>query len=229
MKNEFRKIFEPVKIGAVEIKNRIALASMGNFGLTNPDGSFNRRGIDYFIERARGSVGLIITGICKVENEIEPVSPSIVPLVSRAAYIPFGEITEAVHALGSKFFVQLTAGFGRVGHPKFLLKQPIAPSVMPNHWDAAVTCRELAYGEVEHYVKCFGDAAEIVAEAGVDGVEIHAVHQGYLLDQFTIVLFNRRTDKFGGDLRGRLTFPIEIVKEIKKGWGGNFQSLFGSV
>ncbi len=220
--SKFNRILEPIKIGPVEIRNRIAMAPMGNFGLTNPDGSFNRRCIDYFIERAKGSVGLIITGICKVENEVEPVSPSIVPLVSRAAYNPFLELAEAVHALGSKIFVQLTAGFGRVGHPKLLFKHPIAPSGIPNYWDPSVTCRELKTEEVEYYVKCFGDAAEIVAEAGVDGVEIHAVHEGYLLDQFTIGMFNRRTDKYGGDLIGRLTFPIEIVREIKKRVGRHF-------
>ena len=220
--SNFNKLLEPIQIGPVEIRNRIAMAAMGNFGLTNPDGSFNRRCIDYFIERARGNVGLIVTGICKVENEVEPVPLSIVPLVSRAAYTSFLELTEAVHALGSKIFVQLTAGLGRVGNPKLLLKHPIAPSAIPNYWDPTITCRELKTEEVEYYVKCFGNAAEIVAEAGVDGVEIHAVHEGYLLDQFTIAMFNRRTDKYGGDLMGRLTFPIEIVREIKKRVGRHF-------
>lgn len=222
MKSNFARILQPISIGPLEIKNRIAMAPMGNFGLTNADGSFNGRCIDYFIERARGGVGLIITGICKVENEVEPVSPSIVPLVSRAAYAPFLELAEAVHALGSKIFVQLTAGFGRVGNQELLLKHPIAPSAIPNYWDPSVTCRELKTEEVEYYVKCFGDAAEIVAEAGMDGVEIHAVHEGYLLDQFTIAMFNRRNDKYGGDLMGRLTFPIEIVREIKKRVGNHF-------
>jgi len=71
-------------------------------------------------------------------------------------------------------------------------------------------------------VKCFGEAAEILAVAEVDGVEIHAVHEGYLLDQFTISMFNRRGDKYGGDLEGRLRFPIAIVQEIKKKVGRNF-------
>jgi 2-enoate reductase len=222
METDFVKILEPTKIGSVEIKNRIAMAPMGNFCLTNPDGSFGQRAIDYFIERARGGVGLIITGICKVENEIEPVSSSIVPVVTRASLASFMELTEAVHALGSKIFVQLTAGFGRVGHPSILSKSPIAPSAIPNYWIPSITCRELTTEEVEHYVKCFGDAAEIVKEAGVDGVEIHAVHEGYLLDQFTISMFNRRSDKYGGDLAGRLTFPVEIVREIKKRAGETF-------
>ena len=218
----FEKLLQPIQIGGVEIKNRIALAPMGNFCLTNADGSLSQRGVDYYVERARGGVGLIITGLFKVENEIEPVSPSIVPLVTRAAYAPFLEMTEAAHALGTKVFVQLTAGFGRVGHPQMLAKEPVAPSPIPNYWDPNVTCRELTIAEIGRYVKCFGDAAEIVREAGCDGVEIHAVHEGYLLDQFAISLFNRRTDKYGGDLEGRLTFATEIVQEIKKRVGKSF-------
>jgi 2-enoate reductase len=220
MSNKFNKLLEPIKIGKVEIKNRIAMAPMGVLGLTNPDGSLNKRGVDYYIERARGGTGLIITGAFKVEREIDSCAPSI--LFSEASLASFAELAEAVHALGSKIFVQLTAGFGRVGHPMMLLKQPVAPSAIPNYWNPSITCRELKTEEVEHIVECFGEAAEICAMAGIDGVEIHAVHEGYLLDQFTIAMFNRRTDKYGGDLRGRLTFPIEILQEIKKKVGINF-------
>ena len=220
MSSMFSKIFEPIKIGAVEIKNRVAMAPMGILGLTNPDGSLNKRGVDYYIERARGGTGLIITGAFKVECEIDACAPSI--LFSEASLSSFGELAEAVHAMGSKIFVQLTAGFGRVGHPMMLLKQPVAPSAIPNYWNPGTTCRELKTEEVESIVKHFGKAAEICAMAGIDGVEVHAVHEGYLLDQFTIALFNRRTDKYGGDLRGRLTFPIEIVREIKDKVGRNF-------
>ncbi len=220
MSDKFSKILEPIKIGTVEIKNRIAMAPMGILGLTNPDGSLTKRGIDYYVERARGGTGLIITGAFKVESEIDACAPNI--LFSAASLTSFAELAETVHAFGSKIFVQLTAGFGRSGHPMMLLKQPVAPSAIPNYWNPNITCRELKTEEVEHIVKCFGEAAEICAMAGIDGVEIHAVHEGYLLDQFTIAFFNRRTDKYGGDLMGRLTFPIEIVREIKNKVGKNF-------
>ncbi len=220
MSDKFSKILEPIKIGTVEIKNRIAMAPMGILGLTNPDGSLTKRGIDYYVERARGGTGLIITGAFKVESEIDACAPNI--LFSAASLSSFAELAETVHAFGSKIFVQLTAGFGRSGHPMMLLKQPVAPSAIPNYWNPNITCRELKTEEVEHIVKCFGEAAEICAMADIDGVEIHAVHEGYLLDQFTIAFFNRRTDKYGGDLMGRLTFPIEIVREIKNKVGKNF-------
>jgi 2-enoate reductase len=213
----YSKLLEPISIGGVEIRNRVAMGAMGNFGLTNVDGSFNQRCVDYFIERARGGVGLIVTGVCKVEDEIEPLPKQIVPFISQAAYPPLLELSEAVHALGARIFVQLTGGFGRVVSPLLLGgRKPVSASAIPNYWDPSVTCREMTTDEVERLVHAFGDAAEIVAQAGVDGVEIHAVHEGYLVDQFTIGMFNRRTDKYGGDLRGRLTLPIEIVQEIKR-------------
>ncbi|MFC1930268.1 FAD-dependent oxidoreductase, partial [Chloroflexota bacterium] len=132
------------------------------------------------------------------------------------------ELTEGVHAYGARIFIQLTGGVGRVGNPRGLLSKPVAPSAIPNYWDPTITCREITTEEVERLVQAFGEGAKIALAAGFDGVEIHAVHEGYLIDQFTIAMFNRRTDKYGGDLKGRLTLPVEIVKEIKKEVGADF-------
>ncbi|WP_433542541.1 FAD-dependent oxidoreductase [Neomoorella humiferrea] len=222
------RLFEPVKIGKVEVKNKIAMAPMGVLGLVTTDGCFSERAIDYYIERARGGTGLIITSVTKVENEIEAFKPGMVPTVSVNPphfIATAGELTERVHAYGTRIFLQLGMGFGRVASPVMLAGEPVAPSAIPNFWEPAITCRELATREVETLVRRAGEAAEIAVEAGFDGVEIHAMHEGYLLDQFTIALFNRRTDKYGGDLRGRLTFPIEIVQEIKKRVGKEFPVL----
>jgi 2-enoate reductase len=219
MANKFQKLFEPIKIGEVEIKNRIAMAPMGVIGLLNPDGSLGPRGIDYYLERSKGGVGLIITSVHKVENEIE--SLPILPLVSRAAVASFTELSEAIHALGSKIFVQLTAGTGRVAFPLMLRSQLVSASAIPSYWEPSKTCRELKTEEVEQLIKCFGNAAEILAAAGIDGVELHG-HEGYLFDQFTTALWNRRTDKYGGNLAARLKFPIEVLHEIKKRVGQSF-------
>lgn len=225
MSNQCSKLFQPITIGGLEIKNRIAMAPMGNLGLATPDGCFSQRAIDYFVERAKGGTGLIITGVTKIENEIEKIIPGIAPMVSLnpARFIQSAsEMTERVHAYGAKIFLQLAIGLGRVASPRMLLNHPVAPSPIPNYWEPHITCRELTTEEVETLVKKAGEAAVIAAEAGFDGVEIHAMHEGYLLDQFTIAMFNKRTDKYGGDLRGRLTFPIEIVKAIKKLVGPSF-------
>ncbi len=219
MVEKFRRLFEPITIGSVEIKNRVAMAPMGALGLLNPDGSLGPRGVDYYCERAKGGVGLIITSVFKVENEIE--SLPIVPLVSRNAIASFSELTEIIHSFGSKIFVQLTAGFGRVAMPHMLRSRQVSASGNPTYWEPAKTCRELKTEEVEQLVKCFGNAAEILAAAGIDGVELHG-HEGYLFDQFTTAIWNRRTDKYGGDLAARLKFPIEVLQEIKTRAGHRF-------
>ncbi|MDD4569939.1 MAG: FAD-dependent oxidoreductase [Tepidanaerobacteraceae bacterium] len=220
-----KQIFQPIKIGKVEIKNRIAMVPMANLGLIDKEGTFTERVVDYYVERAKGGTGLIITGAVKVENEIEKLKMPSFPCITLNP-IQFiataSELTEHVHAFGSKIFIQVTFGLGRSAAPAFLEGPPVAPSAIPNYWDPTVTCRELTTQEVETMVKRCGEAAHIAREAGFDGMEIHAMHEGYLLDQFTIALFNRRTDKYGGDLKGRLTLPIEIVSEIKKYAGKDF-------
>ena len=223
--SKYSKIFEPIKIRRLEIKNRIAMAPMGVGGLTTIEGAFSQRAIDYYIERAIGGTGLIITSLVWIENEIEKHRMPSIPCTSvNPAYFiqTASELTEGVHAYGARIFLQLTAGVGRVGRPAGLLSQPIAPSAIPNYWDPTITCREITVKEVERLVQAFGEAAKVAVAAGFDGVEIHAVHEGYLIDQFTIAMFNRRTDKYGGDLKGRLTLPVEIVKEIKEEAGADF-------
>lgn len=225
MYREREKLFEPIRIRSVMIPNRIAMAPMGIIGMVTKDGCYTERAVEYYVERARGGTGLIITGAVKLENEIEklkmPTFPCITlnPLhfITRAA-----ELTERVHAYGSKIFIQVTAGLGHNAHPIMLDCHPVAPSAIPNYWEPSVTCRELTTEEVERLVERFIEAAEIAIAAGFDGMEIHAMHEGYLLDQFTMSFFNRRTDKYGGDLEGRLTFPIEILKVIKTKVDKNF-------
>ena len=219
MPERFTKLLEPIKIGRVEIKNRVAMAPMGLVGLLDPDGCPGRRAAEYYIERARGGVGLIITGLFKVEMEIDCFA-DVHFSQSPHSTARFAELAEAVHALGSKIFVQLTAGFGRVIPPGRMKKQPVSASAVPYYWNPKITCREITADEVEKIVRCFGDSAAILAGAGVDGIELHG-HEGYLFDQFTTGVWNKRTDKYGGDLEGRLRFPIEVLNEIKNRAGGS--------
>jgi 2-enoate reductase len=213
----YPKLFEPVKIGKLTIKNRIAMAPMGIVGLTNPDGNPGPRGIDYYIERARGGTGLIITGLFHVSDEFRR---GWIRGIDRFSLGPFGELAEAVHALGAKIFVQLTAGFGRVSfYPG--MGQPVSASAVPAYFTPSIICRPLETEEVDAIVAGFGEAAVILAAAGVDGIELHG-HEGYIFDQFTTAIWNQRTDKYGGDLRGRLTFPIDVLNIIKKRAGADF-------
>ncbi|MBM7624450.1 FAD-dependent oxidoreductase [Sporohalobacter salinus] len=219
------KLFKPIEINSVEIKNRIAMAPMGIGGLVTQDGCFTKRARDYYIERAKGGTGLIITSVTKVENEIERIKPGIFPVVSAnpTRFIKTAsEMNEQVHAHGTKIFLQLTLGLGRVADPHILETEPVAPSALPNYWEPNVTCRALTTKEAETLVEKAVQGAETAKEAGFDGVEIHAVHEGYLLDQFTIDLFNNRIDKYGGELKDRLRFPTEIVQNIKDNLGNDF-------
>ena len=143
---KFQKMFEPVNIGDVRIKNRIAMAPMGIVGLTTPEGHPTQRAIDYYIERAKGGVGLIITSLFKVDNTIE-VSRGRIEVLTKEARTPLGELCDVVHSLGAKIFIQLTAGFGRVSVPERIIGKPISASAVPHYWDPTVTCRALKTDE----------------------------------------------------------------------------------
>jgi 2-enoate reductase len=223
MKNLCKHLFESVKIGRVEIKNRIALAPMGTGSiLVDSEGKLGPRGVEYYLERCRGGVGLIISHASKVENEVESLKKGAgFPLVTHVVAGPFAELADAAHAFGTKIFVQLSAGFGRTAHPRILRETPVSASVNPNYWDPTIICREVTTEEVERLVKAFGPAAKLLSECGIDGIELHG-HEGYLFDQFTTAVWNRRTDKYGGDLADRLKFPIEVLQEIKGEVGKSF-------
>ena len=221
----WKELFQPVKIGHCEIKNRFAMAPMGPLGLADAEGGFNQRGIDYYTERAKGGTGLIITGVTFVDNKVEEHG---MPNCPCSTYNPVQfirtarEMTERIHAYHAKIFLQMSGGFGRVTIPTNLGEYPpVAPSPIPHRW-LDKTCRELKVEEIKYIVEQFGKGAYNAKRAGFDGVQIHAVHEGYLIDQFAIALFNQRTDEYGGSLENRLRFAREIVEEIKKQCGADF-------
>lgn len=220
-----RLLFTPYTLGGVALKNRYVMAPMGNLGMVDENGAFTQRAVEYFVARAKGGVGLIITGLCDVAPEVEGlearhiVSPVRDP---RAFKLTAIEMVERVHAWGCKIFLQLTAGFGYAGNPKEHFANFVAPSAIRNRWDPQYQHRELTRHEIYQFIEGFAASAEIARSCGFDGVEIHAVHEGYLLDQFTMAFYNQRADEFGGDLDGRLRFPREVVKAIKARCGSTF-------
>lgn len=222
---KYSKLFSPIKIGSITIKNRFAMAPMGPLGLADANGGWNQRGIDYYVERAKGGTGLIITGVTFFDQVVEKQDPSTVPnpLYKPVNFVKTSrEMTERIHAYGSKIFLQLSGGFGRVTIPTNVGDiPPIAPSAIPHRW-LDKTCRAITVEEIHAIVKQFGEAAFHAKRAGFDGVQIHAVHEGYLIDQFAISMFNQRTDEYGGSLENRLRFAKEIVEEIKKTCGDDF-------
>ena len=201
------------------------MAPMGPLGLADANGGWNQRGIDYYVERAKGGTGLIITGVTFFDQVVEKQDPTTVPnpLYKPVNFVKTSrEMTERIHAYGSKIFLQLSGGFGRVTIPTNVGDiPPIAPSAIPHRW-LDKTCRAITVDEIHAIVRQFGEAAFHAKRAGFDGVQIHAVHEGYLIDQFAISMFNQRTDEYGGSLENRLRFAKEIVEEIKKTCGDDF-------
>jgi 2-enoate reductase len=221
----YASLFEPVRIGRLEIKNRFAMAPMGPLGLSDTEGAFNQKGIDYYTARAKGGAGLLITGVTFVDNEIEKHAMPHVPCSTHnpVHFIRTArEMTERIHAYDAKIFLQMSGGFGRVTVPTNMGEYPpVAPSAIPHRWMDKI-CRPLETDEIHHIVTMFGQGAFNARRAGFDGVQIHAVHEGYLIDQFAISFFNHRTDEYGGSLENRLRFARQIVEKIKETCGDDF-------
>lgn len=221
---KFERLFEPVNIGKVNIKNRIAMAAMNPIGLANRDGGLSQRAIDYYLERAFGDVGLIIIGVIKVA-EIEPKFGYL--FINWESFPSFSEMAELLHCYGTKVFAQLIPGYGR-NLPGMMIDRgfkPVSPSVVPAYWRPNVTTRALTTEEVEKMVEAFGNAAELLKAAGIDGIELQG-YGGYLLDEFTTTRWNKRNDKYGGSLENRLKFPIGILNAIKDKAGKDFPVIY---
>ena len=220
-------LFEPLRVGSLQLKNRIVLEPMGihSHRLVNEDGSFTEDGITFYETIAKGGTGLIITSAMPVNStfDLAKGSKASMDLAGEAFVENTKSFTQRIHQYGAKVFMQLSAGAGRV-QPRFIADgEPIAPSDgLPNFWNPSILHRALTKEEIEQYIRCFGQAARKAKEGGVDGVEIHAVHEGYLLDQFTLAFCNKRTDEYGGSLEGRFLFAKRIVEAIKESCGQDY-------
>lgn len=240
MNQTYEALFTPWKIGKVEIKNRIVLCPMGGtslFGWMEPN-HFDREAARFFLERAHNNVGLIIPGIAPIRDTIG----GRWLYQNKRMFRELKPYMEKIHETGARLFVQLTAGMGRSWaisdevlplHKNPILRtlaKPIldtnyqlaSPSPLPSRWAEGVTCPEMTVPQIEEIIAAFAKTALLCKEAGVDGVEVHAVHEGYLLDQFAMKYTNRRTDNYGGSFENRYRFAVEIVKAIKKVCGQDY-------
>jgi len=240
MQQRLEPLFTPWKIGNCEIKNRIVMTSMGGTNLLGwmEINHFDKAGAKFIMEVAKNNCGLVLPGCQPVYN---PMFGQWLHK-KKKMYKNLAKWMPEFHKTGAKLFVQLTAGFGRsftishlmetlytnkalrvVSKPFMDLdKITAAPSASPNRWSDKVPSREMTVEEIQEFITAFGKTAKLLKDAGVDGVEIHAVHEGYLLDQFTLKYVNKRTDAYGGSLENRYRFAAEIVKEIKKVCGEDF-------
>ncbi len=240
MNQKYNALFTPWKIGNVEIPNRIVQCSMGGtslFGWMEPS-HLDKEAAYFLLNRAQDGVGLILPGMQCIKD----------PILGRWLYQNdkmFKDLEvymKEFHKTGSKLFIQLAAGMGRsmaITKPMvMLLKNPLlgkiaspiadldyitaSASATPNRWYEEIKSRPMTIQEIHDQVDAFAKTAKKLMDAGVDGVEIHAVHEGYLLDQFTISNMNYRTDEYGGSFENRYRFPVEIVQAIKAACGNDF-------
>ncbi|MFC2006496.1 FAD-dependent oxidoreductase [Chloroflexota bacterium] len=222
------KLFDPGKIGRLSVKNRIVMAAMRN-RLIEPDGRLSQQGIDYYVARVKGGTGLIITTAARTRQiEQLPIAPLGDTLMADARiYVGrLNELAEAAHDYGAKVALQFTLGKGRNIEGEILRSAgAVAPSPLPAFSDPGVTARELTIEEIERLVQGVQFSAEVIRDAGIDAVELNC-HAGYLVDQFMTALWNKRTDKYGGDLDGRLRFALELVEAMKKGAGADFPLIY---
>ena len=240
MEQRLEPLFTPWKIGNCEIKNRIVLTSMGGTNLLGwmEVNHFDKDGARFIMEVAKNNCGLVLPGCQPVYN---PMYGKWL-YKNEKMYQDLAKWMPEFHKTGAKLFVQLTAGFGRsftissmmetlyTNKALRVLAKPVmdldkitaAPSPSPNRWSDKVPSREMTVEEIKEFITAFGKTAKLLKDAGVDGVEIHAVHEGYLLDQFTLKYVNKRTDEYGGSFENRYRFAVEIVKEIKRVCGKDF-------
>ncbi len=240
MNKQLEPLFTPWKIGNCEIKNRIVMTSMGGtdlFGWMEVN-HFDKEGAKFILEVAKNNAGLVLPGCQPVYNPMfgQWLDKNEKMYKDLAAWMP------EFHKTGAKLFVQLTAGFGRsftvssmmemlyttpvvnvISKPVMNLdKITASASPSPNRWSDKIPSREMTKAEIRRFIDAFAESARKLKEAGVDGVEVHAVHEGYLLDQFTLKYVNKRTDEYGGSFENRYRFAAEIVKAIKKACGADF-------
>lgn len=240
MRQEYEILFTPWKIGKLEIKNRIVMCSMGGtsiFGWMEPN-HFDKEAASFLLERAKNNVGLLLPGIAPVRDTMG----GRWLYQNKGKFKHLKEFMDEFHKTGAKLFIQLTAGMGRsmaindlmvkmaknkvlgtLGKPLFDVDYLCASaSATPNRWADGVWSRPLTVDEIHQIVEAFAKTAKLCMDAGVDGIEVHAVHEGYLLDQFTMKYTNQRTDEYGGSFENRYRFPAEIVKAVKNTCGADF-------
>jgi 2,4-dienoyl-CoA reductase-like NADH-dependent reductase (Old Yellow Enzyme family)/NADPH-dependent 2,4-dienoyl-CoA reductase/sulfur reductase-like enzyme len=210
-----KNLFQPLKIGSMEVQNRIVMSGMDpGFGIDD-DGCVTDQLIEYLVERARSRPGMIVTGAKPVHplGTADPNTIKMVPLWEERVLPSLERMVKAVHNYDVKFGAQLNhAGLAH------LPQESVCPSAIPELAGMGLPIREATRDDLKEYVQAFAVAAERCVKVGFDFVEIHGGH-GYLINTFLTPFYNRRTDEYGGSLENRVRFLLEIIRAIRKSVG----------
>ncbi|MDP2744085.1 MAG: NAD(P)-binding protein, partial [Dehalococcoidia bacterium] len=215
------KLFEPIRIGKLEIKNRIVMPAMAN-ALATEDGYVNDQLLAYFEARARGGAGLITVGFTCIDFPRGTEGPRRLA-IDHDKYLPgLTSLTQTIKKHGARVAIQLNHAGGAALH-SLTGFQPIAPSPIICRPGGDV-CRALTVDEIGQMVQLFVRAAERAVKAGFEAIEIHAA-TGYLLNEFLSPYYNRRKDSYGGSLENRARFLMEVVKTVRDRVGRDYPLL----
>jgi 2,4-dienoyl-CoA reductase (NADPH2) len=216
MTSPYPHLLAPLDLGFTTLKNRVLMGSM-HTGLEDKAEHVPRLA-EYFAERARGGVALMVTGgyAPNIEGWLSPFGSRLASSAAAKKHLP---VTQAVHAEGGKIALQILHA-GRYGYSPLSvapsrLKSPITP----------YTPRELSARGIERQIRCFVRCAVLAREAGYDGVEIMG-SEGYFINEFLVNYTNRRTDEWGGSFENRMRLPVEIVSRVREAVGADFIIIF---
>lgn len=215
---KYNKLFSTGHIGALEIKNRVAVTPVG-LGFADSNGEAGDQMFAYLEERAKGGAGIVMPGIVAIDSKTGKGHSNELVLENMAQCIKFAELARMIHKYDAKIFIQLhhpgkaTVSTNLGGNPAW------SPS--PNKTANGELAKEMTKDDIDYIISRFVNAAKLAQKARVDGVEIHAAH-GYLLNQFLSPLHNRRIDEYGGSLENRMRIVVEVYNAIREAVGEKF-------
>jgi 2,4-dienoyl-CoA reductase-like NADH-dependent reductase (Old Yellow Enzyme family)/thioredoxin reductase len=213
--SEFTKMFEPGRIGRLELKNRIVFPPMITRYMSE-DGSISDRLIDYYAERAKGGAGLIVIEASYPRSSGYPGRIYL----NDDRFVPgLRRLVEAVHREGARIVCEVNPSRGRADE-----HDPASASNIPHPYTGVIP-RSLSVSEIKQLEEDFGEGVRRVKEAGFDSVMVHGA-TGYLVSEFLSPLINKRTDEYGGDIKGRARFALELVEIAKKYVGPDYPIIF---
>ncbi|MBQ9852373.1 MAG: FAD-dependent oxidoreductase [Ruminiclostridium sp.] len=216
----YEPLLQPLQLNSkLTIKNRYCVGPLTLPSLHGPHGEFSPDGLAYFEERAKGGFGLIYTGAFHPDVLVDPVHPldSKQPMKAPKAFKRSAvELLERLDAYGAKMIPQVSMGYGRNAVGCY------GPSEIPYYHDPSITTPALTKDQIKRKIDQMIDTAAFLKSCGFPGIEVHAMHWGYLLDQFAMTYMNHRTDEYGGELENRLRCAREIVEGVKAACGADF-------
>jgi 2,4-dienoyl-CoA reductase (NADPH2) len=216
MTNHYPHLLRPLDLGFTTLKNRVLIGSM-HVGLEEAPNGFERMAA-FYAERARGEVGLIVTGGIAPNERARPIHGGAM-LTTEDEAERHRTITRAVHAEGGKIAMQILH-FGRYSYQPML----VAPSARQAPINP-FTPHELSDDEVEETIDDFVRCAALARHAGYDGVEIMG-SEGYLINEFIAMRTNHRTDRWGGSYENRIRFAVEVVRRVRERVGRDFMIIY---